>query len=459
MGLFNRKKDKSNQETANTTTSENTSPQSFVMGVMDVFPLKDSDDIVVVGKVKGKVTTGAAVYVSNMGEDDDQIFLTTILGVETGPNKPVEEATDTHVGLKIEKGKSYHFKRGTVLYTRDQTTAAVHNAYISALGDIYVAGQNLELSDDDLATLSITDCAEIWRLFSWFHSKQEESDEQQQENRRKIDKLAAALCQKILNAKEIYFVYNKLTGEPHLFSRTVKQGNGYVCTPPDILIFTKAYAEMMKRSFPEDKFEIRMIENGEDKKGIYNFLGGVFYLNGACGVEIISEQTAISAPMLVPEPDYSNVRPQDIPVTNPDVVRWMLLIGQLGKQENEDAELVYRLYYRFMSIEMVKAKFLIPMRNEDEFPKADEEGKTVLKKDTTIQFPTMDGKYGRPAVRMFTDWKRLRMCYDENWGGLVQPIESMIGVMDCAINATQLPQAGSYIGQEMFEEMKKIEDK
>ncbi len=116
MGLFNRKKEQSNQETAKTTTSENTSPQSFVMGVMDVFPLKDSDDIVVVGKVKGKVTTGAAVYVSNMGEDDDQIFLTTILGVETGPNKPVEEATDTHVGLKIEKGKSLRQRTSPLHY-------------------------------------------------------------------------------------------------------------------------------------------------------------------------------------------------------------------------------------------------------------------------------------------------------------------------------------------------------
>lgn len=309
--------------------------------------------------------------------------------------------------------------------------------------------------DAEFEALSITDLAEIWRLFSWFHSKREESEEQQQENRKKIDRLAAVLCQKIMHANEIYYVYNKATGEPHMFSRTVKHENGYECLPPDILVFTKAYAEVMKLSFPEDKFEIRKIENGPDKLGIYNFLGSTFYLNGACGVGVLSEQTAINADMLIKKPDYSNVRPQDIPVTNPDVMRWMLLIGQLGKPENEDTELIYKLYYRFLSMEMVKANFLIPMRHEDEIPKADEEGKITLTKDTTIQFPTMDGKYGRPAVRMYTDWKRLRMCYDDKWGGLVQPISGMIEIFDCAINATQFPQAGSYIGKEIFEEMSK----
>lgn len=451
MGMFTKLKDKLNQGAVCNTDIVSA---SFVLGIQDIFALQNCDDVIVVGRLKGKVTVGDAVYISDMGDDDAQIFLTTILGIETGPGISAKEASDCHVGLKIEKGKLHHLKRGMVLHTRDQSIAEVHNAYINALGDAYVTQQNLELSNEDIAALSITDCAEIWRLFSWLHSQKEESEEQQQDNHKKIDKLAAALCQKILSANEIFYVYNKATGEPHLFSRTIKRDEGYECTPPDIRIFTKAYAEMMKSSFPEEKFEIRKIENGADKKGIYNFLGSVFYLNGACGVEVISEQTAIQANMLVPEPDYSNIRPQDIPVTNPDLVRWMLLIGQLGKPSNDDAEIVYKLYYRFMSIEAVKAKFLIPMQNNGDIPQPDEEGNTVLKKDTTLRFPTMDGKYGRAAVKMFTDWKRLRMCFDESWGGLVQPIEGMIGIYDCAINATQFSQAGSYIEQEMFEDMK-----
>ncbi len=447
MGFFSKKISKGIN-----TSNNSQSPQSFVMGVLDVFQLLNSKDLVVVGHVKGTVSVGAAVYASNVGDDDGQIFLTTVLGIETGPNQTTKEATDCTVGLKLEKGKSYPFKKGTVLYTRDQSVSEVHSAYIGALGDTYVAKQNLELSDQEIESLSITDCAEIWRLFIWYKSQSSnnESEEQIKLNQGKVNRLAAALCKKILNAKEIFYVQNKATGEPYLYSKTMKQNDEYVCTPPDILIFTKAYAEMMKKAFPEEKFEIVRVDNGGDGKGIYNFLGSTFYLNGACGVQVVSEQTAISAQMLVPEPDYSNVRPQDIPVTNPNLVRWMLLIGQMEKIEGNDAELIYKLYYRFLSREVRKARFLIPMKNDSQIPQPDEDGKTILEKGTNLQLATMDGKYDRPALLMYTDWKRLRMRYDEQWGGLIQTIDGVIHTFDCAINATQYPKAGSYIDQEMF---------
>ena len=56
-------------------------------------------------------------------------------------------------------------------------------------------------------------------------------------------------------------------------------------------------------------------------------------------------QTAIGADMLVPLPDYSNSRPQDIPVTNPDLVRWMLLLAQLGAPKGEYKGIVYKLSF------------------------------------------------------------------------------------------------------------------
>jgi len=63
----------------------------------------------------------------------------------------------------------------------------------------------------------------------------------------------------------------------------------------------------------------------------------------------------------------------------------------------------------------------------------------------------MKGKHERDAVRMFTDWKRLRMEYDDSWSGMLQPVSGMIDVFDCAINATQYPEAGCYIDKEMYE--------
>ena len=452
MWLFNKKKNRQTE----TAQPETRQPKPFVLGVLDLFHLKDSDNLVVVGNVKGTVHVGDAVYISNPGSDMDDILLTTIIGIEKGPNQLVEEATDCHVGLCIEKGAQYPIRKASVLFTRDISAGDVHNAYIHALGDTYVMQQKLVLTDEEIDHLSITDCAEIWRLFAWFHSEvvKEEEEQTKQDNHRKVEHLAGALCKKIMTADAIYCLFNKNTGEPHLFSRTIpREDGGYICTPPDIRIFTKAYNEVISNNYPKDKFEVRCISNGENKEEIYNFFGSAFYLNGACGVQIISEQTSVAATMLVQEPDYSQIPKQNIPVTNPALMRWMLLLGQLGKIQSEEEELVHRLYYRFMGIEMVKAQFLIPMKRNGEMQQPDENGKIVLEKDMTMEFPTMDGKHGRPAIAMFTDWKRLRMVYDDEWNGMVQPISGMIDVFDCAINATHYPLAGCYIAKDMYEDM------
>ncbi len=431
---------------------------SFVYGVQDTFKLLNSNDLVVVGRVKGTVNPGMAVYVSNFGDDNGSILVTTILGLEIN-QRPVDTATDCLVALKLEAGQKADIKIGSIVHTRDISTKEVHDAYISAIGDVYVMRKNLVLSDDEIASMSITDCAEAWRLFNWFHSKDSanESEEQKHVNRKKVEKLADALCKKILAADEIYTVFNKTTGEPHMFSHTIKQENGsYMCTPPDIMIISKAYSKPYEAMYPADKFEIRKIENGKNNDGIYNFLGSAFYLNGACGIAILSGQTAIDASKLVPKSDYGDTPQINIPVTNPELMRWMLLIGQLENPETPDAELIYKLYYRFMSIEMTKAMFVIPMKTDGEVPPADENGKTVLKQGLQLNFPTMKGKYGRDAIRMFTDWKRLHMEYGPEWSGFLQPVSGMIDVFDCAINSTKYPAAGCYISKEMYEEMIKM---
>lgn len=431
-------------------------PAEFVMGVEDTFRLKDSEDLLVAGRIKGTVCKGAAVYICNPGADHDVITVTTIEGIETAPGQEAEKAADCNAGLKVSRGSTIGIRRSSVIFTRNISGKDVHGAYIDALADSYIMKQKLVLSEEELSILSITDLAELWRLFGWFHSQvqKDDTEEARQETRRRIDILASAMCEKILQAEEIYCIYSKATGEPYMFSGTVKQDGGYMCIPPDIRICTKAYAEVTERSLPENVFELRRIENGEKKDGIRNFLGSSFYLNGACGVQVLSEQSSISAEKLVEKPDYSGEQPQNIPVTNPDLERWILLTGQMGKPEGEDAELILRLYYGFLSKEAVKAKFLIPMQLKGDAPVPDAGGRAVFEKDTTLSFATIPGKDGRDAVKMFTDWKRLRMAYDEKWSGMVQQIDGMIDTLDCAINVTGHPQAGCYISKDMFTQMK-----
>ena len=427
--------------------------ESFVYGVEDVFHLKDTDDLVVVGIVRGTVKPGMAVYVSNIGDDENTTLLTTVQGLEI-QGKPVETATNCPVALRLEMGRKANIKIGSVVYTRSMSGKEVHDAYINAIGNAYVAMRKLELSEKEMEVMSIADMVEAWRLFSWKQSQtvNTDSDADKEVNRNKVGKLADALIAKIFDAEEIHVVYNKKTGEPHMFSRTIDQKDGtYMCTSPDILVIPKAYAHVYAGMYSQADYELKKIENGEDKKGIYNFFGSTFYLNGACGIDIIGPQTAIDASKLVPPPDYSNTPQINIPVTNPDLVRWMLLMGQMGAPDSPEKETILKLYHNFFLRELNKATLLIPMKKEGDIPTPDENGKTILNEGVKIQFPTMKGKHDRDAVRMFTDWKRLRMEYDDNWSGMLQPVSGMIDVFDCAINATKYPEAGCYIDKEMYE--------
>ena len=434
-------------------TPQTSQEESFVYGVEDVFHLKDTEDLVVVGIARGTVKPGMAVYVSNIGDDENSTLLTTVQGLEI-QGKPVEIATNCPVALRLQMGSKSNIKIGSVVCTRDMSVNEVHQAYINAIGNAYVAMRKLELSEKEIEAMSIADMVEAWRLFSWKQSQMVNTDNEAEKeaSRSKIEKLAEALIAKILDAEEIYVVHNKRTGEPHMFSRTIDRKDGtYMCTPPDILVIPKAYAHVYTPTYSQGDYELKKIENGEDKKGIYNFFGSTFYLNGACGIDIIGPQTAIDASKLVPPPDYSNTPHINIPVTNPDLVRWMLLMGQMGAPDSPDEETVLKLYHNFFLRELNKATLLIPMKKEGEIPTSDENGKTVLKEDVNIQFPTMKGKHDRNAIRMFTDWKRLRMEYDDSWSGMLQPVSGMIDVFDCAINATQYPEAGCYIDKKMYE--------
>ena len=215
------------------------------------------------------------------------------------------------------------------------------------------------------------------------------------------------------------------------------------------MLITKAYVSKFENRYNPEKFEVVKIE-GEIK----DFLGTVFYLNGACGVSILYEGFGIDAEMLVDKPDYSGVPEIQIPVTNPDLERWLLLIGQLGGCDNEDAKKICSLYLSFMFKEMAKARFLVPMKMEAQMSKPDENGKCTITEGGTMQIAVMPGKAGRDSVRMFTDWKRFRMVYpeQEGWGGMVQKVSEAIETFDCAINATEFPLAGCYLSRDSYED-------
>ena len=108
---------------------------------------------------------------------------------------------------------------------------------------------------------------------------------------------------------------------------------------------------------------------------------------------------------------------------------------------------------------MPKAKFLLPLDATSGFPEDNSEGNSfVLEKDANFNIPVREGKDGRNSVPVFTDWKRLRMVFDEKWNGMIEEAGGMIEGFDYAINPTEYYEAGAYVSLTAFRDMQKLSE-
>lgn len=431
---------------------------SFACGVEEVFLLEETDDRVVVGKVEGTVRLGDRVMVTNFGVESEP-FSTTVLAIELGPEKPVTQATDCMAAMRLEDLKGHEIRVGTVVHTRNLAEREIYKRYYSALGDVYVAKRQMALSEVEYDKLSYAELAECWNLYVWFtNNVMKPSNEHEQGLiKDRMDKVAKVIVKKILLADSVYCVFSEHTGEPFLYSKTVKKDNSFMCSPVGIVLFPKQYESIIVQRMGDEEISVRKIANGKDKQGICNFLGQTFYANGVDEVLPVFKNVAISNRMLVDPPDFSKMPSISVPIMNPNLEKWLLLIGQLGQPTNEEQNVLFQVYYHFAALEFPTAQFIVPMKGirPEDMEKPDAQGRAVIKKDTKFSIATLKGKNERPAVAMYTDWRRLRMRYPEEWNGMIMKMENLIGQYDCVVNVTKYVRASSYITQEMFAQMLK----
>lgn len=140
--------------------------EGFYLGVEDTFALTGTLDIVVVGKVHETVRKGDALYITNSGDDDTPTSLSTVIGLEINKTA-VDVAADTYVAIRVETGSKLGLKIGSVLFTRDISVKDIHGAYINALGEGYIRFKHMELEQSDYDKMSLTDLAEVRRLYKW----------------------------------------------------------------------------------------------------------------------------------------------------------------------------------------------------------------------------------------------------------------------------------------------------
>ncbi|MCR4787560.1 MAG: hypothetical protein K5888_03145 [Lachnospiraceae bacterium] len=441
----------------------------FFFGTEDVFELKGSDDIVAVGLVMGKIKTGDTVYITNPGDDDGKEESGTVVGIEIN-RMEARAAKNSVAALRIKDGKKYTLKTGTVLHQQKAPEKTIHDVYMMALGEGFITFKEMKLSQKEFEKMSLTDLVELVNLYRLYldNNKGPLADTLTEHDREISEVMSSYLCKKLLLAKRIYVLINKKTGEPHMLSVTYENDNGeIITTPPDIVVLTKAYIDEWSKRFDTYTYEFLEVENGENGRGIHDYLGEAFYLNGACGVRILYENIVVVAEALVRRPDYSNLPEVQVPVTNPDLERWLLLTGQLDPPETLSEDKLQKALYSHLFKALASAKFIVPMKMSEEGdgtggPDSSDNPDGTLKqsspdkdqkKETKMTISIQKGKNKKDAVRMYTDWKRFHMAYKEEdgWKGLVERIPNMIVTFDCAINVTDYPKAGCYIDRISFE--------
>ena len=444
-------------------TKETEEPRVFTVGIEYIYTVsKDSPDMVVAGQVTGTIKVGDEVILTKMGSDDEEPFRTAVYGIQVGEDR-VMEVSNKKAVLWVENATQFFPYVGTVLHSEGVTEQPMYSAYINALGERFVGVEDGVITDLDRAHLSITDIAEIWRLFLWYCNANAENDseEKREENFNKLRTLVTIVRDKLLILDGIYAVYSVKTGEPFLFAKTsTEDEDNYLTSPPMIHLVTKANKKHLKeRNADDENYELRYIDNGEDKQGILNFLREAILLDGAQGVQILSEYTAIAAEGLVELPNYEGMREVDVPVENPGLVRWMLLLGQLGKPDTPEKEFLHEMYFYFFGQELLKAKFITPMRAHGEVPQADEKGVTKFKDGFKFDLAMEKGTEKKQAMMFFTDWLRFRQKFGEDWQGLIQQLDGNLSIHDVIINGTGKPEAGAYITESIFNKIKEAHKK
>ena len=163
-------------------------------------------------------------------------------------------------------------------------------------------------------------------------------------------------------------MYSVETDEPYLFSHASEDEKGSLSvTMPMAQLIPSSYMHYHKEIYKKDEiFDFKRIENGPDKEGIRNFIRDLFIYDGIRGIQYCGEKTTILAEQLVDLPRYKGIDEKEIPVTNPNVIKWLYLARQLGKLNTKDKKTLSQVYlYQFYEA-LKTAKFIAKQAGIDE---------------------------------------------------------------------------------------------
>ena len=431
---------------------------SFTLGVVNFFKGDDnSSDLMVMGFVKGSIKVGDEIVVTNMSCVTETPVKTTVLSLEVHGSM-VQEASDTTVMAIVRDGTKLGIYKGTLLHSENVTDTQIYHDYLFALEVAFVREQDGKLTKEDCEKLAASDISEIWQLYYRVHAEEAKRFEAKQVllkyKRRELYKL---IREKLFLVDDIYVVYSVETDEPYLFSHASEDEKGSLSvTMPMAQLIPSSYIHNLKEMFGKNEnFDFKRIDNGPDKDGIRNFIRDLFIYDGIRGIQYCGEKTTILAEQLVDLPRYKGMDEKEIPVTNPNVIKWLYLARQLGKLNTKDKKTLSQVYlYQFYEA-LKTAKFIAPMRLHGYDQLLEDNPQTEIEPNIPFDLAMQTGKTKELTLQVYTDWKRLRKHRGEDCKGLIVTLDEQLEYYDVVINPGDHPMAAATITEELYNEVKK----
>ena len=434
---------------------------SFTLGVVNFFKGEDnSSDLMVVGFVKGTIKVGDEIVVTKMSCVTETPVKTTVLSLMV-PEGELQEASDRMVMARVQDGAKLDIYKGTVLHSENAPDEQRYNAYIAALGNAFVNEQKCKLTKEDCERLAASDISEIWQLYYKAHAEEAKQFEAKQVllnyKRRELYKL---IREKLFLLDDVYVVYSVETDEPYLFSHASEDEKGTLSvTMPMARLIPSSYIHNLKESFGKNEiFDFKRIENGPDKEGIRNFIRDLFIYDGIRGIQYCGEKTTILAEQLVDLPRYKGMDEIEIPVTNPNVIKWLYLARQLGKLNTKDKKRLSQVYlYEFYEA-LKTAKVIAPMRLHGYDQLLEDNPQTDVVPNIPFDLVMQPGDTKELTLKVYTDWKRLRKHHGEDCKALIVTLDEPLAFHDVVINPGDHPMAAATITEEWYNEVKRKTD-
>lgn len=279
---------------------------------------------------------------------------------------------------------------------------------------------------EELEKLEIQDLAFLINTCYYFH-KEKQFPEGNFIMKAKF--FEACMVEKLAQAEALYLIYSKNTGYPFIMPQDEK-----------VMIYSdEEYAKGCIEHYKEVKIEIEYKKF--EKEDIMKLFGELYRIGINHIVLDLGDNCfcyEFERSEILPTPDFSKVEKNSIPISNPELVKFMILYYQVMGYENAPQnEGFLRDATDHITSKILRAKFLIPMKmDEEENGEASEEkqagmqsGEITIKENTKIYFPMLEAEDHGKWTPIFTDWTEFAKAYPpEEWKGQIVTFEDAVKI-------------------------------